>query len=71
MCASSQLRLRDCQNIYLFVGCESDPIIEASDEIIVGPYFLSYKGIKGIPYDQNKLKVIVGQVYTTGSRDQK
>lgn len=45
--ASSQLRLRDCQNIHLFVGTESDPIIEASTEVIVAPYFLSYKGIKG------------------------
>lgn len=50
MCASSQLRLRDCQNIYLYVACESDPIIEASSDIIVGPYYLSYKGIKGNRY---------------------
>lgn len=47
MCASTQLRLRDCQNIYLYVACESDPIIEASSDIIVAPYYLSYKGIKG------------------------
>ncbi|ODM99893.1 Protein XRP2 [Orchesella cincta] len=46
MCASSQLRLRDCQNIYLYTACESDPIIEASTDVIIGPYFLSYKGIK-------------------------
>jgi protein XRP2 len=48
VCASSQLRLRDCEGIHLFVGCESDPIIEASSGVIVGPYFLSYKGIEGI-----------------------
>ncbi|OXA56058.1 protein XRP2 [Folsomia candida] len=45
VCTSSQLRLRDCQNIHLFVATESDPIIEASTEIVVGPYFLSYNGL--------------------------
>ncbi|CAG7829895.1 unnamed protein product [Allacma fusca] len=43
--ASAQLRLRDCGDIHLFSGCESDPIIESSQNVLVAPYFLSYKGI--------------------------
>ena len=45
--SSSQLRLRDCKSIHLFVGAESEPIIEASQDIQIGPYPLYYAGIDG------------------------
>jgi len=47
VCASSQLRLRDCRNVNLYVGCESEPIIEASTNIVTAPYYLNYKGMNG------------------------
>lgn len=45
MSATTQLRLRDCKDIHLFSACESDPIIESSQNVNVAPYFLTYEGI--------------------------
>jgi len=42
---SGQLRIRDCKEIHVFGGAESEPIIESSVNIKIGPYTLNYEGI--------------------------
>ena len=46
--ACEQFRLRDCNNVEILLACATQPIIEASTTISVGPFAAYYPQLKGI-----------------------
>jgi len=43
---SKQLRFRDCENCRIFTYCNSDPVIEASTNIIFAPFNYAFPNAK-------------------------
>ncbi len=45
---SKQLRFRDCHDCIIFAYCPSDPVIEASSNIIFGPFNYLFPNAKNL-----------------------
>jgi hypothetical protein len=43
---SKQMRFRDCENCKIYAYCSSDPVIEASESILFGPFNYAFPKAK-------------------------
>ena len=44
--ACSQFRVRDLKDSKIFLYTPNDPVIESSENLIIGPYNLAYPGLE-------------------------